>query len=185
MNSGTEFERYREYLLFLANAGLDPRLRRKMNPSDVVQQSLMDAHRKRAQFHGSTDAERACWLRQILANNLIDALRAFGRQKRDVFREKPLATVLEESSQQLGAWLEAEQSTPSQRLHDHEQALQLANVMSQLPDAQREALVLQNWHGWSLFQIAAQMNRTESAVAGLLKRGLKQLRQLLKEESQS
>jgi RNA polymerase sigma-70 factor (ECF subfamily) len=76
-------------------------------------------------------------------------------------------------------WLAAEQSTPSQKLDQHEQAIRLADALAQLPDAQREALVLQNWDNWSLAEIAEHMGRTPAAVAGLLKRGLKRLRELL------
>ena len=55
-----------------------------------------------------------------------------------------------------------------------------ADALARLPDAQREAVTLQYWHGRSLNEIAAHMGRTPAAVAGLLKRGLKQLRQALR-----
>jgi RNA polymerase sigma-70 factor (ECF subfamily) len=53
--------------------------------------------------------------------------------------------------------------------------------MAALPEAQREALVLRYWHDWPLERVANQLNRTAAAVAGLLKRGLKELRTLLRE----
>lgn len=174
-------DQHREYLLMLARVQLDPRLRDKLDPSDVVQQTLLDAHRKQSQFRGQTDAEKAAWLRQILARNLVDTLRAFGQAKRDVARERSIEAALEQSSHRLGAWLAAEQSSPSQGLQRHEQAVQLADALAKLPETQREALVLQNWHGWSLAEIGQHMDRSPSAVAGLLKRGLKQLRGLLQE----
>ena len=175
------WDQYREYLVMLARLHLDPRLAGKLDPSDVVQQTLLDAHRKQDQLRGQTEAERAAWLRQILAHNLVDALRAFGRTKRDVSREHSLETALEQSSQRAGAWLAAEQSSPSQQAHRHEQAVRLADALAKLPEAQREALVLQNWHGWSLAEIGRHMDRSPAAVAGLIKRGLKQLRGLLQE----
>jgi len=175
------WERYREYLGMLARVQLDPRLREKMDPSDVVQQTLLDAHRRQDQFRGQTEAERAAWLRQILARNLVDALRAFGRAKRDVARERSFEAALEQSSQRLEAWLAAEKSSPSQKLQRHEQAVKLADALARLPEAQREALVLQHWHGWSLAEIGQHMGRSPAAVAGLLKRGLKQLRGFLPE----
>ncbi len=174
-------EQYREYLGMLARVHLDPRLRVKLDPSDIVQQTLLDAHRKQDQFRGQTEAETAAWLRRILARNLVDALRAFGRAKRDVARERSLEAALEQSSQRLEAWLAADQSSPSQKLHRHEQAVQLADALAKLPEAQREALVLQHWHGWSLAEIGQHMGRSPAAVAGLLKRGLKQLRGRLPE----
>jgi len=174
-------DQYREYLVMLARLQLDPRLRGKLDPSDVVQQTLLDAHRNQDQFRGRTDAERAAWLRRILAGNLVDALRAFGRAKRDVSRERSLETALDQSSRRLAAWLAAEQSSPSQQAQQHEQAVRLADALAKLPEAQREALVLQNWHGWSLAEIGEHMDRSPAAVAGLIKRGLKQLRGLLEE----
>jgi RNA polymerase sigma-70 factor (ECF subfamily) len=182
LNNSSELNRYRQYLLLLARAEIDPRLREKLDPSDIVQQTMLDAYQKREQFRGTTEAERAAWLRQILANNLVDALRAVGRQKRDAAREQSLELQIEQSSQRLSRWLTAEQSTPSQKLKQHEQAIRLADALAELPPAQREALVLQNWEGWSLAQIAEQMGRTPAAVAGLLKRGLKRLRELLADD---
>jgi len=174
-------DEYRDYLILLARMQLDPRLADKLDPSDIVQQTLLDAHRKREQFRGQSAGEKAAWLRQILANNLVDALRALGREKRDVGRERSLQAALEQSSHRLEAWLVAEQSSPSQKMMRHEEAVQLAGALEKLPDAQREALVLKNWHDWSLAQIGQHMDRTPAAVAGLLKRGLKQLRELLEE----
>lgn len=174
-------DEYRQYLVMLARVHLDPRLREKLDPSDVVQQTLLDAHQKRDHFGGRTEAEKAAWLRQILARNLVDALRAFGRAKRDVAREHSLEVALDQSSQRLEAWLAAEQSSPSQQAQRHERAVQLADALAKLPEAQREALVLQNWHGWSLAEIGRHMDRSPAAVAGLIKRGLKQLRGLLQE----
>ena len=87
--------------------------------------------------------------------------------------------ALADSSSRLEAWLAAEQSSPSQQAERNEQALRLAEALAQLPEAQREALILQHWQGWSLSEIGQQMGRSTEAVAGLIKRGLKQLRQIV------
>ena len=179
MDKSSELNRYRQYLLLLARVEIDPRLREKLDPSDVVQQTMLDAYQKRDQFRGTSEAEKAAWLRQILANNLVDALRAVGRKKRDVAREQSLELKIEQSSLRFAKWLAADQSTPSQKLEQHEQAIRLADALAQLPDTQRESLVLQNWNNWTLAEIADHMGRTPAAVAGLLKRGLKRLRELL------
>ena len=77
-------DEYRDYLLLLARSRLDPRLRGRLDPSDVVQQTLLEAHRDAAQFRGQTAAERAAWLRQMLARNLANAARDHTRDRRDV-----------------------------------------------------------------------------------------------------
>jgi RNA polymerase sigma-70 factor (ECF subfamily) len=173
---GRELEKARAYLRLLARLQLDARLRGKLDPSDVVQQTLLEAYEKRGQFRGSTEGEWLAWLRQALAHNLADALRAFGQARRDVARERSLAEAVEASSRRLEAWLAAEQSSPSQQAEQHEQAMQLAAALAELPDANREALVLHYCEDWSLADIATHLDRTTAAVAGLLKRGLKQLR---------
>ena len=176
---GRLLEKFRDYLRLLARVQLDPRLRGKLDPSDVVQQTLLEAYQKREQFRGATEAEWLAWLRTALAHNLADALRAFGQAKRDVARERALADAADESSRRLAAWLAAEQSSPSQRAQRHEQAVHLAIALAALPEAHREALELHYCEDRSLAEIAQRLRRTPAAVAGLLKRGLKQLRAAL------
>ena len=177
---GRDLERFRAYLRLLARLHLDARLRGKPDPSDVVQQTLLQAHRALADFRGG-EAEQAAWLRQILARNLAHAVRDLGRAKRDVGRERSLEAALDASSARLEAWLAAEQSSPSQRVVRQEELLRLAEALAELPEAQREAVVLHYWQGRSLAEIGQELGRTPAAVAGLLHRGLKQLRGRLRE----
>lgn len=170
-------ERFRAYLRFLAQAQLDPRLQVKVDASDLVQQTFLQAYQALGQFRGQTEAELAAWLRQILARNLAHAARDFGRDRRDLDRERALAVSLDDSSSRLQCWLADDQSSPSDKADRNEQVVRLADALSALPDAQREALVLHYWHDWSAPEIARHLGRTTTAVAGLLKRGLQQLRQ--------
>ena len=172
-------ERYRQYLLLLARSQVDPRLRDPVDLSGVVQQTFLEAHQKLAQFRGTSPEQLAAWLRQILAHNLADAMRGLGAAKRELRRRQSLEDAMSQSSVRLGAWLAADQSSPSQHAQGEERAMQLADALAQLPDAQREALVLQYWHSYTLAQIAEHLGRSPAAVAGLLKRGLKQLQALL------
>jgi RNA polymerase sigma-70 factor (ECF subfamily) len=176
---GPAVEHFRDYLLLLARVQLGPGSQHKIEASDVVQQTLLEAHRKRGQFRGSREAEMAGWLRQLLAYNLADAARAAGRAKRDLARERSLEAALEASSARLGAILAADQSTPSEAAGRHEDAVLLASALARLPEHQRRALVLRHCQGCSLDQISRELGRTPAAVAGLLKRGLHQLRDLL------
>jgi len=171
-----DLEPNRDYLRLLARLQLDPRLRARVDASDVVQQTFLQAHQALAGFRGSTDAELAAWLRQILARNLAHVARDHGRDRRDVGRERSLEAALDASSARLEAWLASEQSSPSQQAQRNEQLLRLAHVLAGLPEAQREALVLHYWQGWTTTEIGRRLDRSPAAVAGLLKRGLKELR---------
>jgi len=169
-------ERYRSWLGLLARLQVEPRFRTKFDPSDIVQQTMLEAIRGWPKFRGGTEAELAAWLRQILARNLAHVARDHGRDRRDVGRERSLEAALDASSARLEAWLASEQSSPSQQAQRNEQLLRLAHVLTGLPEAQREALVLHYWQGWTTTEIGRRLDRSPAAVAGLLKRGLKELR---------
>ena len=175
-------EEYRSYLALLARAHLGPNQRAKVDPSDIVQQTLLDAHRKLDQFRGSTEPEMAAWLRKMLSSRVADAFRALGRQKRDVALERSLEPQLDETCSRLEAWLEAVQTSPSGRVSRNEQIVRLAAAMEQLPDAQREAIELHHLHGLSLNETAEQLDRTTGSIVGLLRRGLTKLRELLEDK---
>jgi RNA polymerase sigma-70 factor (ECF subfamily) len=176
---GPAVEQFRSYLLLLTRLQLGRQAGPRIEPSDLVQQTLLDAHRQREQFRGREPAEMAAWLRRMLACNLADAVRALYRGKRDVAREQSLEVALAESSARLEEWLAVEQSSPSQQAVKNEQLLRLAEALTTLPEAQQEAVVQHYWQGLSLVEVAAQMGRTPASVAGLLQRGLKALREIL------
>ena len=172
-----DFGRFRDYLCLLARMHLDRRLRRKLDASDIVQQTLLQAYEARDGFRGNTHEEQAAWLRSILARNLLHAARDLTSQKRDVRREIPIETHLEEGSRRLESWLEAGGTSPSNVAQKAERLLQLATLMADLPEEQQEVIVLHHCQGWHLEKIAEHMERTVPSVAGLLRRGLAQLRE--------
>ena len=174
-------EHYRAYLHLLARVQIDRRLQAKVDASDIVQQTLVQAIQGWTEFRGRTDAEMAAWLRQILAHNLANTFRDLGRQKRDVRRERSIHAAMEQSSARLESWLAADQTSPSQRAIGSEQAVQLANALANLPEAQREALTMHHLGGSTLEQVAQHLGRSPAAVAGLIKRGLQALRHHLYE----
>jgi RNA polymerase sigma-70 factor (ECF subfamily) len=181
LDNGHKLEKFRSYLRLLARLQMAPRLRAKLDPSDLVQQALLEAYRSLEQFRGRSDGELAAWLRQVLAHQMAHAVRDLSRARRDVARERSFEEALAESSARLAAWLAAEQSSPGEQAVRNEQAVRLAAALELLPEAQREALVLHYWEGLTLAQIGAELGRSEAAVAGLLQRGLKALRKHLAE----
>lgn len=178
---GLELEKYRPYLILLARMNLDQQLQGKLDASDLVQHTLLEAHRKRAQFRGESEAEMAAWLRQMLVFALADVRRDLKRAKRNIARERSLEITLDGSSCRLEV-LAAQQSSPSQKAVRHEDMLHLADALMQLPDDQRNAVAMKHLQGLSMVEIAKIMKRSETAIGGLLRRGMTSLRHLLQEK---
>jgi RNA polymerase sigma-70 factor, ECF subfamily len=174
-------ESYREYLALVARLQLSPLLQAKVDVSGVIQMTLLEAHQAAEKRRGQSGAQVAAWLRQIMRNNLADELRKLGSAKRDLARERSLEAALADSSSRLEAWLAADQSSPSQHALREEQLLRMAKALAALPETQRKAVELHHLQGLSLDEIARDLGSTKPAVAGLLHRGLKNLRQRLDE----
>jgi RNA polymerase sigma-70 factor (ECF subfamily) len=170
-------ERFRDYLRLLARIQLTAGLQAKLDPSDVVQQTLLKAHQNWAQFRGRSEAELAAWLRAILAHHLADVCRKFGPGPGG--RERSLEAALEQSSARLESWLAADDTLPSQKFERQEQLLRMAEGLARLPEDQRTALELRHLRGLAVAEAAREMGRSTAAVGSLLYRGLKTLREFL------
>src|SRR5436309_11564949 len=131
-------ERYRAYLHLLARLQLDPRLRSKLDSSDIVQQTLLRAHQGLEAFRGRSEQELVAWLRTILAHTVANELCRFRQAKRDVALERSLQAAVEESSARLAAWPAADYSSPSEQAASQQQPLHRAQALAQLPPDHRE-----------------------------------------------
>ncbi|PAY17110.1 hypothetical protein CKO51_23395 [Rhodopirellula sp. SM50] len=125
------------------------------------------------------------WLRRIFANNLLDEIRKFRTQARDVDRELSIHQTMEQSASRVNEWLVASQSSPSNQAMRRERELRLAKAMSCLPAAQREAIELHHLKGLPLEEIGKRLNRNKGVVAALIYRGTMRLRELLSSSSES
>jgi RNA polymerase sigma-70 factor (ECF subfamily) len=175
-------EHFRSYLNLLARLNVDPRLQGKLDPSGVVQQTLLEAHQALHDLRGRSEAEVLAWLRTALARNLADEVRRLRAGKRDAVREESLQQALEQSSARLEAWLAEKESSPSRRAERHEEAVRLAAALACLPDKQQQAVELRHLKGLSLAEVARELGCTKAAVVGLLHRGLEKLRELLEDD---
>jgi len=178
-------EPYRRYLLVLASVHLDPRLRGKLDPGDVVQQTLLRACSALDDLKAVDAAAVAAWLRKILASELADTVKHYARDKRAIGRERSLEADLDRSSSGLAGWLAAEQTSPSARAVRDERMLELADALGELPELMREVVVLKHCQGWTLQAIGARIGKSVPSVASLLRRGLEQLRLRLNEGGSS
>ena len=176
---GPPWERYRSYLELLVRLQLDRRWQGKLDPSGVVQQTLLEAYQALQLLAGLPAERLTAWLRRALGNNLADELRKLQADKRGAARARSLEDALSDSSARLEAWLVAEQSSPSQRAQRGEDLVRLASALEELPAEQRRAVERHHLQGAPLTAIAAELGCSKAAVAGLLFRALKHLRRRL------
>jgi RNA polymerase sigma-70 factor (ECF subfamily) len=172
-STGGCLEQFRDYLLFEARKAWHPRLKSKLDPEDLVQRTLLEALAKWDQFRGTSDAELAGWLRAGLLHNLADAKIYIDRRPPEV----PIHQPPEDSSSRAQAEPAADQSSPGTRAAKREQLKRLTDSLDRLPADQREAVTLHHLQGLSNAEVARHMGRSEASVAGLLRRGLKKLRE--------
>jgi RNA polymerase sigma-70 factor (ECF subfamily) len=172
-------EPFRHYLLVLAKLHLDARLRGKLDPADLVQQTLLRAYAALGELRTREPAVVAAWLRRILARTLADTVRHYDADKRAVDLEQSLTADLDKSASGLADWIAADQTSPSERAEPNEDLLRLADALAGLPDSQREVIALKHFQGKTLAEIATATGRTVPAVVGRLRRGLESLRESL------
>jgi RNA polymerase sigma-70 factor (ECF subfamily) len=174
---GLLLDDYRNYLHLLARVEIGRRLQGKVDPSDLVQETFLEAHRHFENFRGDTEAQFAAWLRQILATRVATLVRRFvGAKARDVRLEQQLAAEMDDSSKLFGAELSAAVSSPSQQAAKREQGVLLAEALARLPEQYRETIVLRHLEGRTFPEIADKLGRSVDAVQKLWLRGLVKLR---------
>jgi RNA polymerase sigma-70 factor, ECF subfamily len=174
---GPLLDLYRNYLRLLARVEIGPRLQGKVDASDLVQETFLEAHRNFALFRGTDEPQFVCWLRQILAAKVANLLRHYlGTQGRDVRLEQDLAVHLDNSSRVLGHELAASLTSPSQQAVQREQAVLLADALDRLPEDYREVIVLRHLEGLTFPEVARRMGRTQDSVDKLWVRALARLR---------
>jgi len=167
---------YRDYLARLARLQVEVALRVKVDLSGVVQQTIYEASRDHDSVFASwPEPQQQAWLRRLLAHNLKDALRRITAGKRGWDREQ--------SIDHAGKFLVESESSASQKAVRAEDFERLARALERLPASQRDAIEAVHLEGRPLAEVAAETNRSKGAVAALLYRGLKQLREWLREES--
>ena len=148
----------------------------RVDPSDVVQQSLFEVSQSLNEFRGRTAAEWNAWTRRILHHNVSNEVdRHFHAQKRTVARSQSF----DEEGTDTGLFayvLRQRHPSPGQQAQDNESRQSLEMAMTDLPESQQDAIRMRYTESMPVAEIALNMNRSRTAVAGLLKRGLRQLR---------
>ena len=176
------FELCRGYLGFAARAQVESWLRVKVDSSDLVQQTMLEAHRDFDRFQGHSEQEWLAWLRKILAHNVADFIRHYrGTAKRQVRREVPFRDPA--ASNAFGAAEPvAPDATPSQELARLDDELRVTTALAKLTPDYQEVIMLRNLQRLSFNEVAEQMDRSRPAVQMLWMRAIKKLQETMEEE---
>ena len=174
---GQLLELYRNYLRVLARPLVNGRLGARLEPSDLVQETFLKAHREFGQFLGTGEPELVGWLRRILVRTLADQAKRHRAGVRDVRRQESLEQMLERSSLEVQEALVAPVPTPSHCAARREHAVLLADALARLPADYREVFVLRELESVPVDEIAARMGRSANAVRKLWTRALLALQQ--------
>lgn len=173
------FTKCRNYVDLIARAQVESWMRTKVDASDLVQQTLLEAHRGFDDFRGQTEAEWLAWLRQILNHNTHDFIRRYKKtDKRKIQKEVNLRAV---GSDGESFFFEPAGSdpTPSQILSEREREIELADAIAELSDDHQEVILLRNLQRLPFDEIALRMNRSRPAVQMLWTRAIRSLQQVL------
>lgn len=175
------FETCRSYLGFVARSQVETWLRVKVDASDLVQETMLEAHRDFERFAGGSQQEWLGWLRKILTHNAADFVRHYrGTAKRQARREvrfaDPADTMAHGPPEPA-----AEGISPSQEFLLHDDQLRMAAALEQLTPDHQEVIILRNLQRLPFNEVAERMNRTRPAVQMLWMRAIKKLQEEMEE----
>jgi len=176
-------EHYRNYLALLARIQIDCQLQGRVSPSDLVQETVIEAERQFDQFRGSGEAELIAWLRRVLATRVAQVYRRHSAQKRDYRIEQQVQTDIEKSNCHLGGAIDVRRASPSQAVARREEEVLLADAMGRLADDHREVILLRSMEDLPFEVVARRMGRSIPSVRSLWARALVKLRDALENPS--
>jgi RNA polymerase sigma-70 factor (ECF subfamily) len=176
------FELCRSYLSFAARSKVETWLRRKVDASDLIQETMLEACRDFDRFEGKTEQEWLAWLKKILSHNAADFVRHYhGTEKREAGREVPFRDPNDSLSP--GAPEPAAPcATPSQEFLQIDTELRVTAAMAELPPDYQEVIYLRNLQRLSFNEVAERMDRTRPATQMLWMRAIKKLQEAMGEE---
>jgi RNA polymerase sigma-70 factor (ECF subfamily) len=183
-NQAVAFEqlhaRYADFLCRIVELRMDTRLRSRIDPSDVVQESLLDIARRLRDYLQRRPMPFRLWLRKTVQERLIKLeCQHLAAKRRAVGREVSLP---DNSSMMLAQRLQSAGLSPSAQLTQAEIVERVQRALARLHNADREVLLMRDFEGLSNTEIAYLMGLNAEAVSKRHGRALLRLHKLLHEE---
>jgi RNA polymerase sigma-70 factor (ECF subfamily) len=180
------FEAFEPGLLRMVELRLDFALRRRLDPHDIVQETLLEAARRFDDWSADPRIPFQVWLRLICAKWITNAQRThFGTLKRDVAREEVIVERPSVSSANAAEHFVASQTSPSQAATREEAHRILLRALEELDEVDREIVVLRNFEELSNEDTAIELGIEPAAASKRFARALLRLRPALRALEQS
>jgi RNA polymerase sigma-70 factor, ECF subfamily len=171
------FDRHRAYLTRVIGLRLDGRIRSRVDPSDVVQETYVEALRRFSGYVQHPPLPFRLWLRQIACDQSLKARRRHRKTaRRTVDRELSLP---ERSSLLLARQLHGGEATPSEQLKQAEAADRIREAVEQLPEHERDVVVMRHYEELSNQEIATVLQVKAATVSKRHGRAMLRLHNLL------
>lgn len=171
------FDRFRPYLLVLAQQAIPKAIRARVDPSDLVQQTIAEAWRNKHQFRNDKSAGYRPWLRGILTRIAAANVRHhMGTQSRDAKREMAITEVLDRAENGLASIAVASSIGPASTAQHKEDVVALSAALQQLSEDHRNVLFWRHFEDLSHAEIANRLGKSEAAARMLWIRALKSLK---------
>jgi RNA polymerase sigma-70 factor (ECF subfamily) len=178
------WERHREPLRRMIGLRLDQALGRRLDASDVVQDVLLEANQRLADYLRNPAMPFHLWLRQIARDRMIDEHRRHRvAARRSLDRERPLAAAafLDRSSIELAAQLRDPALTPAAEALRHELERRFRDALGRLDEPDREIILMRHFEQLSNGEAARALGLSEAAAGMRHLRALRKLRAVLGE----
>ena len=176
-------ERYRDYLRRMVSARLDRRLAARLDPSDIVQETLADAARQMDKYLRDRTLPFFGWLRLLAGEHIREAHRQhLFAQRRTIHRERRTPEFTDESAVGLFRQLVANDTSPSNRLVRQERSDQVHEAIAALSTNDREILSMRCVENLSMAEMAEALGISEWAAKARHLRAVIRIRSLLDPE---
>jgi RNA polymerase sigma-70 factor (ECF subfamily) len=176
---GQVFSRYERYLRLVIGSSMGPVLRRDYDASDVLQETLIIAAGRFANFRGSDERELLTWLRTLASRKLIDLARRTRRLKRAPADQLSLDEPQSPQGDVLAEHVPGDLTSPSQAAAQRELAVKLADALSQIDATEAQVIWMHHVEGMSFEGIGERIGVGRNGVRGIWARGLRNLRRFL------
>lgn len=176
---GRLLNRHRGALRAMAAHAIQHELGQEVDPSELVRQTLLQAHHGFSQFPGRSDQDWLQWLQSLMQANIASVIEHRRPGRRELARHEESFDVVDPSHDTRGS---ANQPTAVER---SQQLRTLEAALDELPTLQSRAVRLRLMGNWNLARISQHLNMERPLVAGLLRRGIRTVRKAINPDSPS